>query len=98
MSRYSRQTSAPTDPSRCRSCGADVYWAEWPSGKRMCVDAEPDMRPPPKGGALVLTLRGGPVVGKLLVEKFDPARHDAKRNRYTSHFSSCPQADDWRRT
>lgn len=90
------RTPPVTEPSKCRSCRQDVLWAEWPSGKRMPVDAVPDMRPPPKGGALVLSLRGGGH-GQLLVEKYDPAKHDKKRNRYTSHFATCPQGDDWRR-
>lgn len=47
--------------------------------------------------ALMITLRGGET-GKLLVEKFDPEIHDAKRNRYTSHFATCPQAGEHRKT
>lgn len=82
------------EPAKCRSCQADVWWVQWPSsGKKMPVDSEPDMRPPPKGGNLVLTKRGD----QLLVEKYDPAKHDAKRNRYTSHFSTCPNADQHRK-
>lgn len=85
------------EPAKCRSCDADVWWVEWPSGKKMPVDSEPDMRPPPKGGTLVLTLRKGPQ-SRLLVEKYDPAKHDAKRNRYTSHFATCPNASEHRRS
>lgn len=85
-----------TDPAKCRSCGADVLWAEWGSGKRMPVDAEPDMRPPPKGGTLALTLRGDPNLGKLIVSKYDVTMGPT-RNRYTSHFATCPNAGEWRR-
>lgn len=91
-----RESKPVTDPSRCRSCRAEVLWAQWNSGKRMPVDAEPDMRPLPKGGNLVLSVRGG-AFGSLVVEKFDPSKHDAKRNRYTSHFSTCPNAEEHRR-
>lgn len=95
MTRYAKPV---TEPSKCRSCEADVLWVEWPSsGKKMPVDAVADQRPPPKGGTIVLTLSGGQF-GKLLAEKYDPAKHDAKRNRYTSHFSTCPQADQHRRS
>jgi len=85
-----------TDPVRCRSCGADVLWAEWASGKKMPVDAEPDMRPPPKGGGLVLLRRDPAGADKLIVEKWRE-EHGPKRNRYTSHFATCPNAGDWRK-
>jgi hypothetical protein len=63
----------------------------------MPVDAVPDMRPPPRGGDIVLTLRGGEY-GELLAEKYLEAKHDpdgspTRRNRFTSHFFSCPNAD-----
>ena len=91
-----RDAKPCTEPSECRSCNAEVLWAVWPSGKRMPVDAVADNRPPPKGGDLVLSLQGGEF-GHLIVHKYDPQRHDAKRNRYTSHFSTCAQADEWRK-
>lgn len=91
-----REAKPVTEPSRCRSCKAEVLWVEWATGKKMPVDAAPDMRPPPKGGALVLTLQGGQF-GRLLVEKFDATKHALERNRYTSHFSTCPNADEHRK-
>lgn len=91
-----RETKPVTEPSKCKSCGADILWAVWTSGKHMPVDAVPDMRLPPKGGNLVLALRGGEF-GELLVEKYVMATHGFKRNRYTSHFASCPNADEHRR-
>lgn len=91
-----KQSRPVTEPTKCRSCKMDVLWAQWASGKKMPVDAVSDNRQPPKGGDLVLTLRGGEY-GELLVEKYDPGRHGQKRNRYTSHFATCGQADDWRR-
>lgn len=91
-----REARPVTDPSKCRSCGADVLWAQWASGKKMPVDAEPDMRTPGKGGTLVLSVRGG-AFGSLIVEKYDEATHGVKRNRYTSHFATCPNADEHRR-
>lgn len=86
-----------TDWSKCRSCQADVLWATTRTGKNMPVDAVPDMRPIEKGGgAFVLALRGGEY-GVMHVEKFDAARHEVTRNRYTSHFSNCPAADQHRK-
>lgn len=91
-----RNAKPITDPSKCRSCGAEVLWVVWrESGKRMPVDVEPDMRPPPKGGTLALTLSGGPF-GTLFVEKYVPEM-GPKRNRYTSHFATCPNASEHRR-
>ena len=92
-----RREKPVTEPTTCRSCGADVYWVEWPrSGKRMPVDSTPDNRPPPNGGTLVLRLQGGEH-GKLVVEKYSDVVHDKNRNRYTSHFATCPNSDEWRR-
>lgn len=91
-----RQATPVTEPSKCRSCGADVLWVRWESGKRMPVDAVADNRALPKGGDLVLTLRGGEF-GELLVEKYVTQKHGFNRNRYTSHFATCPNADEHRR-
>ena len=44
----------------------------------------------------MLTLRGGEF-GELLVEKYDREKHGFNRNRYTSHFVTCPDADQHRR-
>ena len=93
-----RRAKPVTEWAKCRSCGADILWTKWErSGKSMPVDAVPDMRPPDRGGGnLVLTLRGGEH-GELLVEKA-PADVDPKRNRYTSHFATCPEAGEHRRS
>lgn len=91
-----REEKPVTDPSHCRSCRAEVLWVEWASGKRMPVDATPDNRPLPKGGDIVLAVRGG-LFGKLVAEKFDTNAHGFARNRYTSHFATCPNANEHRR-
>lgn len=94
-----RQSSPVTEPSKCRSCSQEVLWVKWPtSGKRMPVDATPDNRPASHGGGdIVLTLRGGEY-GELLAEKYDPQKHEKQRNRFTSHFATCPNAGEWRRS
>jgi hypothetical protein len=61
----------------------------------MPVDAVPDQRPLPKGGTIVLTHNREN--DELRAEKFYEPKHGAQRNRYTSHFSTCPQADQHRR-
>lgn len=85
--------TAQPEVQRCRSCRAEVYWVTWASGKKMPVDVVSDNRPLPKGGNLVLSLGS---TGELKVEKFDVSKH-AGRNRYTSHFSTCPNAEQHRR-
>lgn len=86
-------TRPSPEVQRCRSCRAEVYWVTWASGKKMPVDVVSDNRPLPKGGNLVLSLGAD---GGLKVEKFDVSKH-AGRNRYTSHFTTCEQAGEWRR-
>lgn len=72
--------------SACRSCGAAIVWARTVAGKLMPVDAEPA-----DDGTLALI---EDVDGELrvLVLGFDP---DELRHR--PHFSTCPEADEWRR-
>jgi hypothetical protein len=87
--------SAPR-PSPCGSCGALVYWARWEETGRWCpVDAEPTPGDAWGKGAgnLVLTLRGG----ELLISSFRMDVHGPTRNRYVSHFVTCPNADQHRK-
>jgi hypothetical protein len=73
----------------CRSCGRPIIWCLTTRGKTMPVDAEPD----PDGLLTLDTLASGVVL----------AAHDSPgqpglftRDRYTSHFATCPQAEGWR--
>ena len=90
---------------RCRSCGAQIFWAVTANGKRMPLDAQPH----PEGN-LVLRTQAGPdgqealddpllclsvaAVAKL-EEHGIPAR--LGEPRYLSHFATCPQAGQHRR-
>lgn len=56
----------------------------------MPVDAEPV-----PDGDLVLTLKGDK--SELLVEKFYEPKHEPDRRRFTSHFSTCVNADQHRK-
>lgn len=68
----------------CRSCGAPIVWARFEkSGKNTPLDEQPTPR-----GNLVS------VSGKVRVAT-DEDRHLA-RPLYTNHFSTCPDASDWR--
>jgi hypothetical protein len=78
-----------TEPSPCRSCGSLLLWVEWPSGKKMPVNARPS-----QDGDIVLALR--PSKRKLVAEHFRADIHQG-RNRYTSHVATCPHARMHRR-
>jgi hypothetical protein len=69
-----------TRADTCRSCGAEVEWATWDSGKAMPVDIAPD----PKGKLVVFA-------GKVRVATPDDDK--LKRERRTSHFATCPNSD-----
>lgn len=77
----------------CRSCRAPVTWVTLPSGKTMPLDAEPaadgNVALLSAGRAIVLT------AGELSEERqlMPPFR----RKLYRSHFSTCPQAKQFRR-
>ena len=76
----------------CRSCNAPVIWAtNEKTGGRMPFDAEPD----PKGK---WELVDGPD-GKIA--RYDKGGYTGLpgvpgSERYTSHFTTCPDAKAWR--
>jgi hypothetical protein len=74
----------------CRSCGARIRWARFTrSGKVVPLDADPV----PGGNVVVVGEdRDGPLID--LVSQAAPPLDSL---RYVNHFSTCPQADQWRR-
>jgi hypothetical protein len=71
-------------PGRCRSCGADVEWAELTtSGKRTPFDRIVPVQQPQQANLIVM----------------NPPRVIDVVNTDTSpvHFQTCPDAKDWRR-
>lgn len=85
----------PKDPRRiseCKSCREKIRWATWAtSGKAMPVDAEPVAE-----GTVFLFVRNETT---LLCEKVTEEALAAQptRNRYTSHFATCPNAKQHRK-
>jgi hypothetical protein len=78
--------------SACRSCGAEIWWAETVMGRRMPVDADPV----PDGNVVVV--REGVGQAPPVVEVGHPATlMPADRPRYQSHFATCPQASQHRK-
>ena len=70
----------------CHTCGDSIFWAVTASGKRMPVNEAPD----PKGLFLLDKTQTPPVV--LYARATDPPGE-----RFTSHFSTCPDRDQHKR-
>lgn len=73
------------DPGTCSSCGAAVLWVRTQAGKAMPLDAAPTL------DGNVAMLEGGASRAYGLED------HAAQAKRYTSHFATCPHADQWRK-
>lgn len=77
-----------TEPVPCKKCQAAVLWVLTEAERPMPVNAEPAHGV----GNLVLTLRKG----QLHARAYD-AETDDGRNRYLSHFATCPFAEQFRK-
>lgn len=69
----------------CRSCGAQIIWAQTASGRKMPVDAEAVL-----GGNLSLV----DVPGEAPLATVIEASADVFARR--PHFATCPDAASWR--
>lgn len=79
--------------SRCRSCGAPIVWAVTEAHRRrMPVDAEPV-----DGGNVLLSTDDPPLAQVHAPGQASLFADAANRPTYTSHFATCPQADQHRR-
>lgn len=77
--------------SQCRSCHKRIIWTtNLDSGKRMPVDADAAEH----GNVILLSGNDGPEARVLT--KIELSKRPTKRDLYVSHFSTCPQARDWR--
>jgi len=74
--------------SVCSSCGAQIFWAMTAAGKSMPLD-----RRPVENGNVILD-------ENQIAEVISPTNRRALRGRKTfvSHFATCPNADQHRRT
>jgi hypothetical protein len=77
--------------SACRSCRAPIVWVGTEHGKAMPLDAEPYTGDDPRG-LFVIRTDGGKVTGVAV-----PPDVFADEPHYRAHWSTCPQADQWRR-
>lgn len=73
--------------SRCRSCNAEIIWAVTAAGKRMPLDEASNAE-----GNVLLHENGTCIV---LAAGDDREWEDS--SRHTSHFATCPNADQHRR-
>lgn len=75
---------------RCRSCGADVLWCVYPTGKRSPLDALPH----PEG----TVQRFDPTLSAKVLTGTELATARANGARlHRSHFATCPNAAEHRR-
>lgn len=72
----------------CKSCGASIFWALTPEGRSIPIDQKPV-----DGGNIVLDENHVATV-------ISTTDREATRSRatYQSHFVSCPNADQHRRS
>jgi hypothetical protein len=82
---------------RCRSCGQEIEFAKTEGGRWMPIDREPV-----PSGNLVVDRSTYPPIARVIGPgegsrqlAFDS--EDGEVLAYRSHFSSCPQAKEWRR-
>jgi hypothetical protein len=82
--------------SACRSCEAPIVWARTEHGKRMPLDRSPYAGDDPRG-LFVIRHEANRRRGDNFVAVAVPAGAFPDEPVYRSHFSTCPQRDDWRR-
>lgn len=76
--------------AKCRSCGEPIRWAETVKGRRIPIDAQPA-----HDGNIRLEERGHmqPPLAIVLTGQIE-----SNTQRWRSHFASCPNAAQHRRT
>ena len=79
--------------SRCRSCGAPMLWSLTERGRRMPLDPDPYTGDDPRG-LFVLRTDGERAPLAIAV----PPDAFPGEPLYRSHFTTCPQHDEWRRS
>lgn len=76
--------------ANCRSCHAEIIYIRTMNGKMTPVNAEPVRFTFRLGGKdKIVTGNGEILTGEI--------RDDGEEVGYVSHFSTCPDADKWRK-
>lgn len=73
----------------CKSCKAEIFWAETEKGRPIPIDYAPTDR-----GNVVIIAPSDP--REPLVASMDVKRRK-EGPRYTAHFATCPDAGAWRK-
>lgn len=77
----------------CRACHAPLTWAITPTGKRSPIDEQPA-----SAGSILLTdTLGEEWLAIVLSGKALELAREQHLPLYTSHFASCPHADEFRK-
>lgn len=83
--------------SACRSCGATVRWVKTTAGKTMPMDPEPRDDGNIELTGMTAETRQGTEVPVVRYAAGDQlALEGVTVDRFVSHFTTCPQADEWR--
>lgn len=77
----------------CRSCGAPIRWAVTVNGKRMPLDEQPD----PDGNLVLSDPTPGAYAPTVAFTTQNTLPLPDDPPRFTSHFATCPNADQHRR-
>lgn len=80
-----------TEAAECRSCGADIIWAETKNGKMMPVDSDPS----PNGNVELHEYHG--LLTAIVHGAASVASARERAELHLSHFKTCPKAGSWRR-
>ena len=81
--------------AQCSACGASIIWAETSAGARMPVDASPV----PEGNVMLFPTIDRKWLAIVMGVSEAKGRDLLKanpRDRYVSHFATCPHADTLR--
>lgn len=79
---------------QCRGCGRRVVWIKTKAGKNMpCDPTIVDYKEDPAGKEKIVTQKGDVVTG---ITGVNPGEADGMG--YISHFATCPQAKNYRRS
>ena len=79
--------------SRCKSCGAEIFWIMMQTGKKMPVDATPMTYWAKKEGQEKIVTPNGEVISCELTGDLQ----NSTGIGYISHFATCPDAKNHRR-
>lgn len=83
--------------SRCKACGAEIVWIRLTSGKMHPCDAEEVFYKVGAGPDRIVTKEGRVVPGTICTGSTDITDNKTIFRGYSSHFATCPFADDLRK-